>query len=70
MTITNKLQHYKVTTLYVAGIIFIYYETVRSTLLGNVCLTPPAGDASGFRGLVNFLSLLKELLCLMCLRIL
>ena len=52
-------------TLYMTGKTFMYYEIVRSTLLGQcMSYTVCRGMALVFHDLINFLNLLKQLLFL------
>ena len=43
----NRQKKLSVTTLYVIGKIFVYYE-INKSYLGNVCLTQPAGACLWF----------------------
>ena len=50
-----------ITTLYVTGKIFAYYE-IDKPYVDNVCLTQPEGHAFGFHDLINFCNFLKEIM--------
>ena len=44
----NRHKNLYITTLYVTCKTFVFYELVRSTLLGQCCLTQPAGACLWF----------------------